>query len=145
MHEFILTLTDDDFRKIEAVGVPRAAAIGRIGKLFLDFGYHAPTVAGPETFGLMIEPTESYTKAELDRFADAVQAIGELIRSNPEVLKSAPRFTPVDRVDEVAANRSLVLSERLTALPKVNENRLSPVLLNAMSVAEIKARILATA
>ena len=80
----------------------------------------------------------------LDRFADAVQAIGELIRERPEVLRSAPRFTPVDRVDEVAANRSLVLSERLTALPKLNENRLSPVLLNAMSVAEIKARILAT-
>jgi glycine cleavage system protein P-like pyridoxal-binding family len=91
----------------------------------------------------MIEPTESYTKDELDRFADAVQAIGELIRSNPEVLKAAPRFTPVDRVDEVAANRTLVLSERLTALPLINENRLSPVLLNAMPVAEIKARILA--
>jgi hypothetical protein len=37
-----------------------------------------------------------------------------------------------------------VLSEHLTALPKVNENRLSPVLLNAMPVAEIKSRILAT-
>jgi glycine dehydrogenase len=144
MHEFILTLTEEDFKRIEAAGIPRANIISRVGKLFLDFGFHAPTVAFPEVFGLMIEPTESYTKDELDRFADAVVAIGELIHSNPEVLKSAPRFTPVDRVDEVAANRSLVLSEHLTALPKVNENRLSPVLLNAMPVAEIKARILAT-
>ena len=144
MHEFILTLTEEDFKRIEAAGIPRANIISRVGKLFLDFGFHAPTVAFPEVFGLMIEPTESYTKAELDRFADAVQAIGELIRERPEVLKSAPRFTPVDRVDEVAANRSLVLSEHLTALPKVNENRLSPVLLNALPVAEIKARVLAT-
>jgi hypothetical protein len=50
----------------------------------------------------------------------------------------------VDRVDEVAANRNLVLSEHLTALPLINENRLSPVLLNAMPVAEIKQRVLAT-
>jgi glycine dehydrogenase len=92
----------------------------------------------------MIEPTESYTKDELDRFADVVLAIGDLIRTNPEVLRSTPRFTPVDRVDEVAANRNLVLSERLTALPLINENRLSPVLLNAMPIAEIKQRVLAT-
>ena len=144
MHEFILTLTEEDFKRIEAAGIPRAGIIARVGKLFLDFGFHAPTVAFPEVFGLMIEPTESYTKTELDRFAEVVLAIGELIRTNPEVLKSTPRFTPVDRVDEVAANRSLVLSEHLTALPKVNENRLSPVLLNAMPVAEIKSRILAT-
>ena len=144
MHEFILTLTEEDFKRIEAAGIPRTNIISRVGKLFLDFGFHAPTVAFPEVFGLMIEPTESYTKDELDRFADAVVAIGELIRSNPEVLKAAPRFTPVDRVDEVAANRTLVLSEHLTALPKINENRLSPVLLNAMPIAEIKARILAT-
>ncbi len=144
MHEFILTLTEEDFKRIEASGIPRASIIARVGKLFLDFGFHAPTVAFPEVFGLMIEPTESYTKDELDRFTQVVLAIGELIREHPEVLKSTPRFTPVDRVDEVAANRNLVLSERLTALPLINENRLSPVLLNAMSIAEIKQRVLAT-
>ena len=41
---------------------PKIQAIPQIGKLFLDFGFHAPTVAFPEIFGLMIEPTESYTK-----------------------------------------------------------------------------------
>jgi glycine dehydrogenase len=136
--------TEEDFKRIEASGIPRASIIARVGKLFLDFGFHAPTVAFPEVFGLMIEPTESYTKDELDRFAEVVLAIGDLIRTNPEVLRSTPRFTPVDRVDEVAANRNLVLSERLTALPLINENRLSPVLLNAMPVAEIKRRVLAT-
>ncbi|MFM9167976.1 MAG: aminomethyl-transferring glycine dehydrogenase subunit GcvPB [Verrucomicrobiota bacterium] len=143
MHEFILTLTEEDFRRAEAAGVPRASVIARVGKLFLDFGFHAPTVAFPEVFGLMIEPTESYTKAELDRFAEAVVAIGSLIREKPEVLKSAPRFTPVDRVDEVAANRNLTLSERVTELPKLNPNRIPPSQLASMPVEEIRRRILA--
>lgn len=144
MHEFILTLSEDDFKRIEAAGIPKAAIIARVGKLFLDFGFHAPTVAFPEVFGLMIEPTESYTKEELDRFADAVVAIGELVRQHPEVLQSAPRFTPVDRVDEVAANRGLILSERLQSLPVINPNRLSPTVLNQLPVKEIQERILAT-
>jgi glycine cleavage system protein P-like pyridoxal-binding family len=92
----------------------------------------------------MIEPTESYTKEELDRFAEAVIAIGELVRNRPEVLLSAPRFTPVDRVDEVAANRGLILSEHLKSLPVINPNRLSPTLLNRLPVKEIKEKILAT-
>ncbi len=144
MHEFILTLTGEDFRQIEAAGVPRASAIGRIGKLFLDFGYHAPTVAFPEAFGLMIEPTESYTKSELDHFGDSVSAILELVREDARVLVAAPRFTPIDRVDDVAANRNLVLSERLTRLPLVIPNRIPPDELNRMPVGEIKGRILAT-
>jgi glycine dehydrogenase len=144
MHEFILTLSDDDFKKIEAVGVPRASAIGRVGKLFLDFGYHAPTVAFPEAFGLMIEPTESYTKSELDRFAESVEGIIGLIRQDARVLVAAPRFTPIDRVDDVTANRNLVLSEKLTKLPVVIPNRVSPTELNQLPVAEIRKRILAT-
>ena len=144
MHEFILTLTEEDFQKLEAVGIPKASAIARVGKLFLDFGYHAPTVAFPEVFGLMIEPTESYTQAELERFGDAVLAIAEIIREKPEALIAAPRFTPVDRVDEVSANRNLVLSEKLTALPPILENRLAPSELAALPVAEIKTRIIAS-
>ena len=111
MHEFILTLKEDDFHRIEAAGVPRAMAVTRVGKLFLDFGFHAPTVAWPEAFGMMIEPTESYSKAELDRFCEAVLAIYRIIQERPEVLGKVPLFTPVDRVDEVEANRKLTLSE----------------------------------
>ena len=66
MHEFIITLPEATFEKLEAVGVSRAGAIGRFGKLFLDFGFHAPTVSFPEAQGLMIEPTESYTQARAD-------------------------------------------------------------------------------
>jgi len=142
MHEFILTLTEDDFKRIEEAGVPRNSAIPRLGKLFLDFGFHAPTVAFPEVFGIMIEPTESYTKAELDRFGQAVERIIGLVRKHPEVLRDVPHFTPVDRVDEVAANRSLILFEDLNELPALNPNRISPADLNQMSFDEIEERIL---
>lgn len=143
MHEFILTLEDEDFERIEAAGVPRALAISRVGKLFLDYGFHAPTVAWPETFGLMIEPTESYTQSELDRFAEAVTHIRATLRDTPEVLASVPHFTPVDRIDDVTANRQLQLFEVLEKLPPLNPNRLSPGELGQMPVEEIAARITA--
>ena len=144
MHEFILTLSDEDFDRIEAAGVPRAQIIPQIGKLFLDFGFHAPTVAFPEIFGLMIEPTESYTRVELDRFAEAVKVIGNIARKHPQVLKNAPHFTPIDRVDEVAANRNPVVSEPLRELPAINPNRLDPEILQAMSIQEIRDQLVAT-
>ncbi len=144
MHEFIITLSNEDFKIIEASGIPKPNIISRVGKLFLDFGFHAPTVAFPEVFGLMIEPTESYTKDELDRFAETVIEIGKLIHTQPQVLQSTPRFTPVDRVDEVAANRGLILSEHISVLPQINPNRLSPVVLNQLSIKEIRDKILAT-
>jgi glycine dehydrogenase len=143
MHEFILTLREEDFQRIEAAGVPRALAITRVGKLFLDFGFHAPTVAWPETFGLMIEPTESYTKAELDRFCEAVLAILSIIEEHPDVLAKVPLFTPVDRVDEVEANRRLTLREALTTLPAPLRNRLSPAEIARLPVGEISRRIVA--
>ena len=81
MHEFILTLTEEDFKRIEAAGIPRANIISRVGKLFLDFGFHAPTTSFPVVDTLMVEPTESESKAELDRFCAAMIAIrGEIAR-----------------------------------------------------------------
>lgn len=142
MHEFILTLSKKSFELIEKAGIPHSDVITRMGKLFLDFGFHAPTVAFPEVYGIMIEPTESYTKAELDRFADAVLAIYDLVHEHPEVLETAPHFTPVDRVDDVSANRNLVLSEKIVALPEVLENKISPEKLAKMSIEDISSRIL---
>ena len=121
MHEFILTLKPEDFVHLESVGLRKTDAAPRIGKLFLDFGFHAPTVAWPEPLGLMIEPTESYTKAELDRFAEAVLAIIKLVKTHPQVLNSAPHFTPIDRVEEVEANRDVCLSESLLSLIHISE------------------------
>ena len=142
MHEFILTLSDQDFEKLEKAGVPKSQAIPQVGKLFLDFGFHAPTVAFPEVYGLMIEPTESYTKQELDRFACAVVAIKDLIENYPEIIAHAPHFTPIDRVDEVTANRNLCLAEKLDHLPALPLNRIQPRVLLELEIEEIKNRIL---
>ena len=142
MHEFILTLSEQDFAQLEAVGVSKSQAIPQVGKLFLDFGFHAPTVAFPEVFGLMIEPTESYTKAELDRFAEAVLVIKDLIDEHPEIVASAPHFTPIDRVDEVSANRNLCLNERLDHLPALPINRIQPHVLLNLEISQIKQRLL---
>lgn len=124
MHEFIITLSPETFKKIEASGTPKTNSIARIGKLFLDFGFHAPTVAFPEQYGLMLEPTETYSKKELDQFATVVEAIQKLINEHPEVLQTVPHFTPIDRVDEVQANKSPVLSEKITSrLPEIIPDR----------------------
>jgi glycine dehydrogenase len=124
MHEFILTLSPETFKKIEQSGTPKANTIARIGKLFLDFGFHAPTVAFPEQFGLMIEPTESYSKEELDQFARVVETILKLINTSPEVLQTVPHFTPIDRVNELEANKNPILTETITAqLPEIISDR----------------------
>ena len=141
MHEFIITMENDLFTKIDQSGTPKNQTIAKIGKLFLDFGLHAPTVAFPEAYGLMIEPTESFTKVELDRFVDVVKSIHKILIEHPEVLKTTPHFTPVRKVDEVGANKKLVLSENLTALNEVPKNKISPHVLAKMSVGDIMSKI----
>lgn len=121
MHEFILTLGDDTFKRLAEAGTPKSQAIARVGKLFLDFGFHAPTVAFPEVYGLMLEPTESYTKDELDGFCKVVKTIYNVVNEYPHVLQTVPHFTPIDRVDEVEANKRPVLTEDIV-------DKLSPIL-----------------
>lgn len=144
MHEFIVTPLPKHYAQLEAVGLRKADSAQRIGKLFLDFGFHAPTVAWPEPLGLMIEPTESYTKEELDRFAQAVQAISKLILEHPEALLTAPHFTPIDRVEEVEANRDVCLSEPMDTLPPINAPRIPSAELAQMPVDEIYTKIVET-
>jgi glycine dehydrogenase len=142
MHEFILTLSPETFKKIEASGTPKTNTVARIGKLFLDFGFHAPTVAFPEQFGLMLEPTETYGKKELDQFADVVTTILNLLNEHPEVLKTVPHFTPIDRVDELAANKNPVLSEIITKnLPDIIADRVDAEKLRNSSPSDICAMI----
>jgi glycine dehydrogenase len=74
-HEFIL-----DCRDFKAQGVE----VADIAKRLMDYGFHAPTVSFPVAGTLMIEPTESESKDELDRFADALIAIREEIREIEE-------------------------------------------------------------
>ncbi len=80
-----------------------------IAKRLLDFGMHAPTVYFPliVSEALMMETTETESKSTLDRFADILIQISDEIDTNPDLLKNAPVTTPVSRLDEGKANRSL--------------------------------------
>ena len=132
MHEFIITLSEETFQKIKDAGIPKSQAIGKLEKLFLDFGIHAPTVSFPEPFGTMIEPTESYTKEELDKFYEVLVSIKTLINENPEVLHTVPHFTPV-KVDEVKANKDLIISDDVMGLPNLSKDKIAPEKLSKMT------------
>jgi glycine dehydrogenase subunit 2 len=58
---------------------------------------------------LMIEPTETESKQELDLFADALISIAQEVRENPELVSNAPHSTRTTKVDEVAAARKPIL------------------------------------
>lgn len=142
MHEFILTISKETFERIEKSGTPKAQAIGKIGKLFLDFGLHAPTVSFPEPFGLMVEPTESFSKGELDDFVEVLVGIHKILHEQPEVLTTVPHFTPIRKVDEVAANKNLVLSEKVEGLFDLPKNLMDPGELKAMSTSQVISKIM---
>ncbi len=80
-----------------------------VAKRLLDFGMHAPTVYFPLIVpeALMIEPTETETRETLDEFVDAMKQIVREAEENPELLTSAPHDTPVGRLDEAHAAKSL--------------------------------------
>ncbi len=88
-----------DFRQFKSLGIE----VADVAKRLMDYGFHAPTVSFPVAGTLMIEPTESESKAELDRFAEALISIkkeideianGEADQTN-NVLKNAPHTEQV--------------------------------------------------
>ena len=97
-HEMIF-----DLRKFKAAGVEE----GDVAKRLMDYGFHAPTVSFPVPGTIMIEPTESEDKGELDRFCDALIAIRQEIeavvtgKADPRdnVLKNAPHTAAVVTAD----------------------------------------------
>ena len=88
-----------------------------IAKRLLDYGLHAPTIYFPLIVdeALMIEPTETFEKEELDRFVEAMRKICEEAYTNPEVVLKAPHNTAVPRLDEVKVShpRTMTLSWRM--------------------------------
>ena len=88
-----------------------------VAKRLLDYGLHSPTIYFPLIVeeALMIEPTETFEKEELDRFVDAVQDICEEAYTNPEAVLKAPQNTSIPRLDEVRAShpRTMALSWRM--------------------------------
>jgi glycine dehydrogenase subunit 2 len=80
-----------------------------IAKRLLDFGVHAPTVYFPLIVAeaLMIEPTETETKAAIEEYARILIQIAHEVEESPDIVKNAPTTTPVGRLDEALAAREL--------------------------------------
>jgi len=87
-----------------------------IAKRLLDYGFHAPTVYFPLIVkeALMIEPTETESMEELDRFAAAMMSIAREAEEKPHLVTDAPVNTPVLRLDEVLAVKELCVVEPWT-------------------------------
>jgi glycine cleavage system P protein (glycine dehydrogenase) subunit 2 len=102
MHECIFT---DRFQQRSGVSTLD------IAKRLLDYGHHPPTIYFPLVVSgaLMIEPTETETPETLDSFVDAMIAIAQEAKDDPELVKNAPYSTPVRRLDEARAARKPIL------------------------------------
>ena len=87
---------------------------GDIAKRLIDYGFHPYTVSFPLIVpgALMIEPTESESKQELDLLIDALQCIAREAEQEPELVLNAPHTTRVSRMDEVQAARKPILRWR---------------------------------
>ena len=103
MHEFILQPTDAMLKN----GVRTL----HIAKRLIDYGYHPPTIYFPLVVkeALMIEPTETESKATLDGFCDAMEKIAKEAIDTPELVINAPHTAPVSKVDETKAAKDLDL------------------------------------
>ncbi len=82
-----------------------------MGKRLIDYGFHAYTVSFPMIVpgAMMIEPTESESREELDLLIDALKQIAREAAENPELVQTAPHTTRVRRLDETAAARKPIL------------------------------------
>ena len=122
-HEFIL-----DLRPWKAAGVEAED----VAKRLIDYGFHAPTMSFPVAGTLMIEPTESESKGELDRLADALIAIREEIREIEEG-RMDKHDNPLKRAPHTAAevtatewNRPYSREQAAFPAPWVRENKFWP-------------------
>ena len=105
MHEVVFS----DERQAKA-----GVRTGDIAKRLIDYGFHPYTVSFPLIVhgALMIEPTETEGKFELDQFIAAMISIAKEVESDPQLVKNAPYGTRTSRVDEVTAARKPVLRWR---------------------------------
>ncbi len=102
MHEFVITalfLQEKGLRPVDLV------------KRLLDYGFHPPTMYFPLIVpgAIMVEPTETESKATLEAFAEAMLSIRQEAKERPDLLRTAPHNTPVGRLDEVGAAKRLDL------------------------------------
>jgi glycine dehydrogenase subunit 2 len=97
MHEFVVSAR----RLKREYGITASD----VAKRLMDYGFHPPTVYFPLVVpeALMIEPTESEAKETLDAFCDAMVEIAREAAEEPKVIREAPHYRPVRRLDEVRA------------------------------------------
>jgi glycine dehydrogenase subunit 2 len=102
MHEVVFS--DDRQAKL-------GVRTGDLAKRLIDYGFHPYTVSFPLIVhgALMIEPTETESKDEIDLFVEAMISIAREVETDPQLVKTAPHSTRIGRVDEVAAARKPVL------------------------------------
>jgi len=83
-----------------------------IAKRLIDYGFHPPTIYFPLVVSgaIMVEPTETESKEEIDLFIEAIKSIVKEAEEDPEKLKQAPRRTKVRRLDETSAARNPCLT-----------------------------------
>jgi glycine dehydrogenase subunit 2 len=100
-HEFVLSC--------ENLKQEKGITAKDIAKRLLDYGLHPPTIYFPLIIkeALMIEPTETESKEDLDKYVNALITIAE---EDSELVKNAPINTPVKRVDEVGATKNPILT-----------------------------------
>ncbi len=98
MHEFVLC---GEKQK------EQGASTLYIAKRLMDYGFHPPTVYFPLIVheAMMIEPTETECKKRLDDFIEVMLKIAEEVKTNPDILHSAPHCAPIKKVDETQAAR----------------------------------------
>ena len=110
MHEFVIQADGYLDKGIKALD---------IAKRLLDYGVHAPTIYFPLIVKecMLIEPTESESKATLDKFLRIMRTIVQEINSNPDMVRLAPHTLPVSRLNEVLAAKTPILKQE-SALKK---------------------------
>ncbi len=98
MHEFVLSGDRQKEQGANTIGV---------AKRLMDYDIHPPTVYFPLIVheAIMVEPTETESKAVLDNFIEVMLKIADEIKENPEFVMASPHTTPVKRVDETLAAR----------------------------------------
>lgn len=103
MHECVFSDKDQEIYKVATIDM---------AKRLMDYGFHPPTVYFPLVVhgAIMIEPTETESKEDLDLFVEAFKAIADEARENPDLLHDAPKSCKVKRLDEVTAARKPCLA-----------------------------------
>lgn len=103
MHECVFTDQHQGAHKITTLDM---------AKRLMDYGFHPPTIYFPLVVpgAIMIEPTETESKEDLDRFVDAMGKIAGEGETDPDRVRSAPHQTKVNRLDEVSAARKPCLA-----------------------------------